>query len=51
MAVDFGYSDVPVAALEADRVISGFGELPAAIADLGAVKNVMDDQSFIGQQY
>jgi phosphoglycolate phosphatase len=51
VAVDFGYSDVPVATLGADRVISGFGELPAAIADLGAVKNVMDDQSFIGQQY
>jgi phosphoglycolate phosphatase len=51
VAVDFGYSDVPVATLGADRVISGFEELPAAVADLGAVKNVMDDQSFIGQQY
>ena len=29
VAVDFGYSDVPVATLGADRVISGFGELPA----------------------
>jgi hypothetical protein len=32
-------------------VISAFGELPAAIAALGPVKNVMDDQSFIRQQY
>jgi hypothetical protein len=24
---------------------------PAAIAALGPVKNVMDDQSFIGQEY
>jgi phosphoglycolate phosphatase len=51
VAVDFGYSDVPVTTLGPDRVISGFEELPAAIAALGAVKNVMDDQSFIGQQY
>jgi phosphoglycolate phosphatase len=51
VAVDFGYTDVPVATLWPDRVISAFGELPAAIAALGPVKNVMDDQSFIGQQY
>jgi len=51
VAVDFGYTDVPVATLGPDRVISAFGELPAAIAALGPVKNVMDDQSFIGQQY
>jgi hypothetical protein len=48
VAVDFGYTDVPVATLGPDRVI---GELPAAIAALGPVKNVMDDQSFIRQQY
>jgi hypothetical protein len=42
---------VPVATLGPDRVISAFGELPAAIAALGPVKNVMDDQSFIRQQY
>jgi phosphoglycolate phosphatase len=51
VAVDFGYTDVPVATLGPDRVISSFGELPAAIAALGPVKNVMDDQSFIRQQY
>ena len=51
VAVDFGYSNVPVATLGADRVISGFADLPAAVADLAAVKNVVDDQSFIGQQY
>ena len=32
IAVDFGYTDVPVAALDPDRVISSFAELPAAIA-------------------
>jgi hypothetical protein len=42
---------VPVATLGPDRVISAFGELPAVIAALGPVKNVMDDQSFMGQQY
>ena len=36
VAVDFGYTDVPVATLGPDRVISAFGELPAAIAALGA---------------
>ena len=51
VAVDFGYTDVPVATLGPDRVINAFGELPAAIAALGPVKNVMDDQSFMGQQY
>jgi phosphoglycolate phosphatase len=32
IAVDFGYSEVPVANLKADRRISSFAELPAAIA-------------------
>ncbi|MGO9397567.1 MAG: HAD-IA family hydrolase [Xanthobacteraceae bacterium] len=50
VAVDFGYTDVPVATLRPDRIISSFRELPEAIAALGPVKNVMDDQSFIGQQ-
>ena len=50
VAVDFGYTDVPVATLKPDRVIGAFGELPAAIAALASVKNMMDDQSFIGQQ-
>ena len=51
VAVDFGYTDVPVATLGPDRVISAYGELGAAIAALGPVKNVMDGQSFIGQKY
>ena len=50
VAVDYGYSDVPVATLGPDRVISSFADLPAAIAALAAVKNVMDDQAFIGQK-
>jgi phosphoglycolate phosphatase len=32
IAVDFGYSEVPVATLRPDRIISAYGELPAAIA-------------------
>jgi phosphoglycolate phosphatase len=51
VAVDFGYTDVPVATLGPDRVISSFLELGAAVAALAPVKNVMDGQSFIGQQY
>jgi phosphoglycolate phosphatase len=31
IAVDFGYSDVPIATLRPDRIISSFAELPAAI--------------------
>ncbi len=34
IAVDFGYTDRPVAELGPDRVISRFAQLPAAIADL-----------------
>jgi phosphoglycolate phosphatase len=34
IAVDFGYTDAPVAALGPDRVISSYAELPAAIAAL-----------------
>ena len=36
IAVDFGYTDRPVTELGPDRVISGFTQLPAAIAALGA---------------
>ena len=36
IAVDFGYTDRPVTELGPDRVISRFGQLPAAIAALGA---------------
>ena len=50
VAVDFGYTDVPVATFRPDRVISSFAELPAAIDALAPVKNVMDDQAFIGQK-
>jgi phosphoglycolate phosphatase len=35
VAVEFGYADVPVAALSPDRIVSTFAELPTAIADLG----------------
>jgi phosphoglycolate phosphatase len=34
IAVDFGYSDVPVATLQPDRIISSFTDLPAAIAEV-----------------
>jgi phosphoglycolate phosphatase len=36
IAVDFGYSEVAPQALNADRLISSFGELPQAIAAVGA---------------
>jgi phosphoglycolate phosphatase len=50
IAVDFGYTDVPVERLGPDRVISSFTELPAAINALTNVKNAMDDQGFMGQK-
>jgi phosphoglycolate phosphatase len=34
IAVDFGYSDVPVKTLAPDRVISSYAELPTAIVEL-----------------
>jgi phosphoglycolate phosphatase len=34
IAVDFGYTSVPVAELSPDRVISSFAALPAAVRDL-----------------
>jgi len=36
IAVDFGYTERPVAELGPDRIISRFGELPAAVAELCA---------------
>ncbi len=36
IAVDFGYTERPVTELGPDRVISGFAQLPAAVAALGA---------------
>jgi phosphoglycolate phosphatase len=50
VAVDFGYTDVPIAELGPDRVISSYVELPAAIAALGPLKIATDDQGFIGQK-
>src|SRR3954452_8232828 len=34
VAVDFGYTEIPVAELAADRVISRFADLPAAVFEL-----------------
>jgi phosphoglycolate phosphatase len=39
IAVDFGYTDVPVATLGADRVISSYAELPRAVLDLAPAKS------------
>jgi phosphoglycolate phosphatase len=50
VAVDFGYTDVPVATLKPDWTISAFTELPAALAALETVPKVMDAQAFIGQK-
>jgi phosphoglycolate phosphatase len=50
VAVDFGYTDVPIASLGPDRVISSFAELPGVISALGQGKNIMDDQDFIGHK-
>jgi phosphoglycolate phosphatase len=50
IAVDFGYTDVPIATLGPDRVISSYAELPAAIAALAHTKNSMDGQGFIGHK-
>jgi len=36
VAVDFGYTEVPVAELEPDRIVSHFDTLPAAVAALVA---------------
>jgi len=38
VAVDFGYSEVPIATLNPDRLIGSFAELPAAIAEIEARK-------------
>ena len=34
VAVDFGYTDVPVAELQPDRIISSFADLPSALVGL-----------------
>jgi phosphoglycolate phosphatase len=38
IAVDFGYTHIPVAELQPDRVISSFADLPAAVAGLWATR-------------
>jgi len=38
IAVDFGYTERPVAELGPDRIISGFAELPSAVAEICAAK-------------
>jgi phosphoglycolate phosphatase len=38
IAVDFGYTEVPIATLRPDRIISAYGELPAAIAAVVAAR-------------
>ncbi len=50
VAVDFGYTAVPIASLDPDRIISSFAQLPAAVSDLEPGKNTMDDQRFIGHK-
>ena len=34
VAVDFGYTETPVSQLGADRIISRFEDLPAAVSEL-----------------
>ena len=36
IAVDFGYSEVPIALLRPDRIIGSYADLPAAIRDIEA---------------
>jgi phosphoglycolate phosphatase len=50
IAVDFGYTDAPIASFRPDLIISSFAQLPAAIGGLALVKNGMDDQGFIGHK-
>jgi phosphoglycolate phosphatase len=38
IAVDFGYSETPVAALAPDRIVSSFAHLPAAVFALLAAR-------------
>ena len=38
VAVDFGYTEVPIETLEPDRIISSFADLPAAIVELMAAR-------------
>lgn len=47
IAVDFGYTDVPIADLRPDRVISAYTELPGAVTALAREQNIMNNQGFI----
>jgi phosphoglycolate phosphatase len=38
IAVDFGYTEVPIATLQPDRIISSYAELPNAIIDVLAAQ-------------
>ncbi len=50
IAVDFGYTDVPIASLGPDLVISSYAELPAAVEELGSCINAVEGQGFIEQK-
>jgi phosphoglycolate phosphatase len=50
VAVDFGYTDVPIATFKPDHVISSFADLPGAVAALANGQNAMDAQHFIGHK-
>jgi phosphoglycolate phosphatase len=41
IAVDFGYSDVPIATLHPDRIISSFADLPAAVTGLAPSRSLV----------
>jgi phosphoglycolate phosphatase len=49
VAVDFGYSDVPIADLSPDRIISSFADLPLAI-DALAAKTALGRQDCLGRK-
>jgi phosphoglycolate phosphatase len=36
IAVNFGYSEVPIADLQPDRIIGSFEELPGAVREIAA---------------
>ena len=42
IAVDFGYSDVPIVSLKPDRVIGSFSDLPRAVTALAAERQPSD---------
>jgi phosphoglycolate phosphatase len=59
VAVDFGYTDVPIETFEPDRLISSFAQLPGVIGDLALCgslgesavgRNIAGHQGFIRHQ-